>query len=135
MRRSLRVGIAVSALVAGVVLGVLTALPAQAAHDRNSRPSALRTWPSPIVLLTVDGVVPRRPSVVLVISPELDTRYRVHARGKVEDAGFSFYPFLVAVVSAATFGAVRAEALRRARDSRRAARPEEGARSLPVTEA
>lgn len=113
MRTSGRGAIAVSALVAGVVLGVLTSWPARAGHDQQVRPPPARSWPSPIVLLTVDGVIPPQPSVVIVTSPELDRQYRTDAETDQDDVvPVGMYAAGIALASAAAFGAIRIEARR-----------------------
>lgn len=90
---------------------------ASASEDQPSSPVRPRTWPSPIVLLTVDRVAPAQPSVVVVVAPEKDTRYRAAPVGELP-ASFAPFTVALAVSSAVMFVALRAESVKRARRRR-----------------
>lgn len=84
---------------------------ASASEDQPSSSVRPRTWPSPIVLLTVDRVAPAHPSVVVVVAPEQDTRDEAGPSGELS----SLTPFTVAlgVSSAVAFVTLRTESVRR----------------------
>jgi len=63
------------------------------------------------VLLTVDRVAPAKPTVVVVIAPGQDTRYR--AAPSRELSALVPFTLALAVSSAVAFVALRAESVRR----------------------